>query len=178
MKTTVYIATSLDGFIARSNGDLDWLPGIGDADTGEDYGYQAFIDSVDVLVMGRGTYEIVCTFEPWPYGDKRVIVLSRTLAHLADNLPDTVELRSGTPAELVEQLQAEGMKHAYIDGGKTIQSFLNAGLLDELIITRIPVLIGTGIPLFGPLEQDVKLQHVETRSYASGMVQSTYRVIE
>ncbi|MEZ4638243.1 MAG: dihydrofolate reductase family protein [Caldilineaceae bacterium] len=122
MKTTVYIATSLDGFIARPNGDLDWLPGIGDADTGEDYGYQAFMDSVDVLVMGRGTYEIVCKFDPWPYGDKRVVVLSNTLTHLADDLPDTVELRTGTPVELVKALDQEGFRHAYIDGGKTIRA--------------------------------------------------------
>ncbi|MCB0116928.1 MAG: dihydrofolate reductase family protein [Caldilineaceae bacterium] len=176
MKTTVYIATSLDGFIARPNGDLDWLPGIGDADTGEDYGYQAFMDSVDVLVMGRGTYEIVCKFDPWPYGDKRVVVLSNTLTHLADDLPDTVELRTGTPVELVKALDQEGFRHAYIDGGKTIQGFLRARLIDELIITRIPVLIGAGIPLFGPLEEDVKLEHVQTRSYANGLVQSTYSV--
>lgn len=177
MKTTVYIATSLDGFIARPNGDLDWLPGVGDADTGEDYGYQAFMDSVDVLVMGRNTYEIVRAFDPWPYGDKRVIVLSRSLTHLADKSPATVELRSSSPAELVNELQAKGFQHAYIDGGKTIQSFLNAGLINELIITRIPVLIGAGIPLFGPLAQDVKLQHVETRSYANGLVQSKYHVL-
>lgn len=178
MKTTVYIATSLDGFIARPNGDLDWLPGIGDADTGEDYGYQAFMDSVDVLVMGRNTYAIVRAFDPWPYGDKRVVVLSRSLTEIDPKSPSTVELRASSPVELVDELQAAGMQHAYIDGGKVIQSFLNAGLIDEMIITRIPVLIGTGIPLFGPLEQDVKLQHVETRSYASGLVQSTYRVIE
>jgi dihydrofolate reductase len=175
MKTTVYIATSLDGFIARPNGDLDWLPGIGDADTGEDYGYQAFMDSVDVLVMGRNTYEIVCAFDLWPYGDKRVIVLSRSLTELADESPATVELRSSSPAELVNELQEKGFQHAYIDGGKTIQSFLNAGLIQQLIITRVPVLIGTGIPLFGPLAQDVALQHVETRSYANGLVQSTYQ---
>jgi dihydrofolate reductase len=178
MKTTVYIATSLDGFIARENGDLDWLPGIEDPDSGsEDYGYQAFMDSVDVLVMGRNTYEIVRAFDPWPYGDKRVIVLSRSLTEISDKLPPTVELRASSPAELVDELQEKGFQHAYIDGGKTIQSFLNAGLIQQLIITRIPVLIGTGIPLFGPLAQDVALQHVETQSYANGLVQSRYRVL-
>jgi dihydrofolate reductase len=178
MKTSVYIATSLDGFIARENGDLDWLPAIEDPETGgEDYGYNAFMESVDVLVMGRNSYEIVRSFEPWPYGDKRVIVLSRTLAELADNLPPTVELRSSSPTELVDELRETGAQHAYIDGGKTIQSFLDVGLIQELIITRIPVLIGSGIPLFGPLAQDVALQHVETRSYANGLVQSQYRVL-
>lgn len=178
MKTTIYIATSLDGFIARENGDLDWLPGIEDPDSGgEDYGYQAFMDSVDVLVMGRNSYEIVRAFDPWPYGDKRVIVLSRSLTEISDKLPPTVELRSSSPAELVDELREKGFQHAYIDGGKTIQSFLNAGLIHEMIITRVPILIGTGIPLFGPLTQDVKLQHVETRSYANGLVQSRYRVL-
>ncbi|MBX2999868.1 MAG: dihydrofolate reductase [Caldilineaceae bacterium] len=177
MKTTVYIATSLDGFIARENGDLDWLPGIEDAETGEDYGYKAFMDSVDVLVMGRNTYEIVSSFDPWPYGDKRVIVLSRTLTQIPEKAPKTVELRSSSPVELVNELREAGVGHAYIDGGKVIQSFLNAGLIQEMIITRIPVLIGSGIPLFGPLAQDVALQHVETLSYANGLVQSKYRVL-
>lgn len=186
MKASVFIATSLDGFIARENGDLDWLPqpqaeGQGN---GEDYGFQEFMDSVDVLVMGRHTFEKVLSFEKalsfghWPYGDKRVVVLSSRPIAIPSNLPETVEAKSCSPAELVRQLSEQGAQHLYIDGGKTIQGFLNAGLIQQIIITRVPVLIGSGIPLFGSLDKDVKLQHIETRSFATGLVQSRYQVCE
>lgn len=181
MKTSVYIATTLDGFIARENGDLDWLPGsYGEVDVNaenEDFGYNVFIDSVDVLVMGRNTYELVLSFGPWPYGTQRVIVLSNTLKKLADDMPDTVELKSSLPNELYIELQKSGAKHLYIDGGKTIQGFLNAGLIDEIIITKVPILIGKGIPLFGALNKDKHLKHIETQSYKNGFVQSKYEVI-
>ena len=135
MKKSVYIATSLDGFIARKNGSLDWLPGSdGESRGDEDYGYHAFMDSVDVLVMGRNTYELVLSFGEWSYGDKKVIVLSHSLTELSPTLPDTVELLSCSPQELVAQLQTSGVKHIYVDGGKTIQGFLRAGLIDEIII--------------------------------------------
>jgi dihydrofolate reductase len=180
MKASVYIGTSLDGFIARENGGLDWLPGSqGDesdenGDSAEDYGYQEFMDSVDVLVMGRNTYETVLSFGEWPFEGRRVVVLSGTLSQ---DQPENVEVMSGSPPEIFESLQESGAEHLYIDGGKTIQGFLNAGLIHELIITVVPVLIGTGIPLFGPLDQDVQLQHVETRSFPNGFVQSRYRVL-
>ena len=180
MKASVYIATSLDGFIARENGALDWLPGSdgSSADNdGDDLGYSAFMDSVDVLVMGRNTYETVLSFGQWSYGDKPVVVLSSTLAEISADLPDTVMLRSCSPTELVKELEKLGAKHLYIDGGKTIQGFLNAGLIQEIFITRIPVIIGSGIPLFGPVNSDVKLQHVETHSFANGFVQSNYKVV-
>lgn len=175
MKASVYIATSLDGFIARDDGSLDWLPDPAGSDG--DMGYQAFMDTVDVLVMGRNTYETVLGFGgEWPYGDKRVVVLSRTLTQLADSVPDTVTLMSGTPAEVVAELAESGAQHLYIDGGTVIQAFLWAGLIQELIITRIPVLIGSGIPLFGPLDNDITLQHVETQVFTNGLVQSKYTV--
>lgn len=183
MKTSVYIATSLDGFIARENGDLDWLPGSdgasGDSESSDDdLGFKAFMDSVDVLVMGRNTYEMVLSFGQWPYGNKRVVVLSSKLTQVSDKLSETIELRSCSPTELVKDLLGSGAKHLYIDGGKTIQGFLNAGLIQEIIITRIPVLIGRGIPLFGPIDKDLGLQHIETRSFANGFVQSKYKVRE
>jgi len=181
MKTSVYIATTLDGFIARKNGELDWLPGSdGEVDVNaenEDFGYNAFIDSVDVLVMGRKTYELVLSFGPWPYATKHVIVLSSTLKKLADDIPDTVQLKSSLPNELCMELQKSGAKHLYIDGGKTIQSFLNAGLIDEIIITKVPILIGEGISLFGALNKDKHLKHIETHSYKNGFVQSKYSVL-
>ncbi len=171
MKASVFIATSLDGFIARANGDLDWLPPGG----GEEHGYDAFMATVDALVIGRKTFEKVLTFGTWPYGEKPVFVLSTRTLVLA--LPGAVvERMSGAPAEIVSQLAARGVRHAYVDGGITIQRFLQAGLIQRLIITRIPVLIGAGIPLFGAIQRDIVLRHVGTRQYASGLVQSEYVV--
>lgn len=181
MKTSVYIATSLDGFIAREDGSLDWLPGSdGQAEPTsgkEDYGYNAFFKSIDVVVMGRNTFELAHGFGKWPYANKRVIVLSKTLNKIPDDLPETVELRNCTPNELYDELERSDAKHVYVDGGKTIQGFLNAGRIKQLIITRIPILIGSGISLFGPLNHDIKLRHMETKAYANGFVQSRYQVL-
>ena len=174
-KVSAYIATSLDGFIARADGELDWLNNDGESD-GEDYGYQEFMDSVDVLIMGRNSFEKVLTFGEWPYGSKRVIVLGTSYPAIPAHLPDTVTALSVRPADLVDRLSAQGAKHLYVDGGITIRRFLAAGLIDEITITRIPILIGDGIPLFGPLEKDIKLVHIATRSFDSGYVQSKYRV--
>jgi dihydrofolate reductase len=171
VKASVFIGTSLDGFIARPNGELDFLPPGG----GEPHGYQEFMATVDALVIGRKTFETVLAFETWPYGQKPVFVLSSH--ELAPGpLGAVVEHMSGEPAEIVSQLVARGVQHIYVDGGVTIQRFLQAGLIQRLIITRVPVLIGDGIPLFGRLPHDVKLQHIATRHYSSGLVQSEYRV--
>jgi len=171
MKASVFIGTSLDGFIARPDGALDFLPPGG----GEPHGYEEFMATVDALVIGRNTYETVLGFDAWPYGEKRVFVLStRTLPAAPPGA--SVEQLSGEPADIVSQLAARGVEHAYVDGGITIQRFLRAGLIERLIITRVPVLIGAGIPLFGALERDVVLRHVATRHYASGLVQSEYTV--
>lgn len=172
MKASVFVGTSVDGFIARLDGALDFLP----ADGGEPHGYEEFIASVDALVIGRKTYETVLTFDNWPYGDKPVFVLG---AHAPAPAPDgaVVEWLSGEPAEIVRQLEARGFTHIYVDGGITIQRFLRAGLIQRVVITRVPVLIGAGIPLFGSLPHDVLLKHVATRSYASGLVSSEYEVV-
>ena len=131
--------------------------------------------TVDALVLGRKTYDKVLTFDAWPYGQKPVFVLS-TRPLVAAPPGAVVERMSGDPAEIVAQLTARGVRHAYVDGGMTIQRFLQAGLIQRLIITRVPVLIGDGIPLFGALQGDVALTHVATRAYASGLVQSEYAV--
>ena len=171
LRASVFIATSLDGFIARADGGLDWLP-----TEPEDHGYDAFIATVDVLVIGRNTYETVLGFPDWPYGPKRVVVLStRPLAPAPEGA--VVEQMSGAPADICSRLATSGLRHAYVDGGITIQRFLQAGLIQRLTITKIPVLLGAGIPLFGPLTRDVRLQHVATRQYASGLVQSEYAVV-
>ena len=171
MTISVFIGTSVDGFIARPNDDLDFLPEGG----GEPHGYEEFIATVDALVIGRRTFEKVLTFGKWPYGEKRVVVLSSRPLDLTA-IDGAVEQMSGTPVEIVERLAATGANNLYIDGGVTIQQFLNAGLIERLIITRVPVLIGEGIPLFGKLLKDIRLRHVATRQYASGLVQSEYLI--
>jgi dihydrofolate reductase len=170
MTVSVFVGTSLDGFIARRNGDFDFLP----ADGGEPHGYNEFIASVDAIVIGRNTFEKVLTLRPWPYGDKRVIVLSSRPVDLSAAVGGVVEQMNGTPAEIVSRLAASGAHHLYIDGGITIQEFLRAGLIQRLIITRVPVLIGDGIPLFGALARDIRLRHVGTRQFPSGLVSSEY----
>ena len=173
-KISVYIATSLDGFIARKNGDIDWLTAVEAA--GEDYGYQEFISSVDLLVMGRHTYEKVLTFETWPYPDKKVIVLSSSHPPLPKELEDKVEVVNQSPRELLKTLDSTGSRNVYLDGGKTIQRFLREGLVDEMTITIIPILLGEGLSLFGPLEHDMKLRLMESKHFKNGLVQCKYRV--
>jgi dihydrofolate reductase len=178
IKASVFIATSLDGFIARANGDLDWLTGAESASTEQDYGYQEFMDSVDTIVLGRNTFELVLTFDTWPYSGKKVVVLSSRPKAVPTHLVDDVAWLSLPPLRLVERLAARGATHLYVDGGKTIQGFLKAGLIHELTITRVPVLIGTGVPLFGALDHDVRLAHIATRQFRNGFVQSKYRIAD
>jgi dihydrofolate reductase len=170
MRCSVFIATSLDGFIARPDGALDWLPAGG----GEPHGYDEFIATVDAILIGRKTFETVLSFDAWPYGLKPVVVLSRTLSAVAVPEGAVCERMEGSPREIVDRLAARGMEHLYVDGGITVQGFLREGLIQRMTITRIPVLLGSGIPLFGPLTGDVRFEHVATRSFPSGMVQSEY----
>ncbi|HZD44939.1 MAG TPA: dihydrofolate reductase family protein, partial [Acidobacteriaceae bacterium] len=173
MTASVFVGTSLDGFIARPNGDFDFLP----ADGGESHGYEEFIATVDAIVMGRNTFETVLTLGPWPYGEKRVVVLSSRPLDLSAARGGVVEQMSGPPEQIVSQLAAGGAQHLYVDGGITIQRFLRAGLIQHLTITRVPVLIGEGIPLFGSLPRDIQLRHIATRHYPSGLVSSEYHVV-
>lgn len=172
MTVAVFVGASVDGFIARPRGELDFL----DAGGGEPHGYDEFIAGIDAIVMGRNTFETVLGFGEWPYSERRVVVLSSRPLDLS-SLPGTVEQMSGEPAAIVARLAASGASSLYVDGGVTIQRFLRAGLVDRLIVTRVPVLIGQGIALFGPLERDVRLRHVATRTFASGLVQSEYHVL-
>jgi dihydrofolate reductase len=176
MKATVFIATSLDGFIAREDGGIDWLPTGEVTGEPEDYGYHTFIETVDALVMGRNTYELVRTFGEWPYGDMPVVVLSTRGVDIPPEIARTVETMRGSPTEIVERLAERGTGHLYVDGGNTIQRFLADGLIQRMIITRVPVLLGKGIPLFGPVPRDIALRHVRTHGYPSGLVQSEYEV--
>lgn len=171
MIASVYVGTSLDGFIARPNGDFDFLTASSDAPPG----FDEFLASIDAIVMGRNTFEIVLKLEPWPYGDKRIVVLTSRPVDLSA-VRGSVGQMAGPPEEIVSQLAASGAQHIYVDGGITIQQFLRAGLIQRLIITRIPVLIGEGIPLFGSLPHDVRLRHITTRDYPGGAVRSEYHV--
>lgn len=172
----VFIAVSLDGYIARPDGDIDWLMDVPDA--GEDHGYDAFVDTVDGHVIGRHTYQKVLTFGDWHY-KKPVIVPTRALtnADLPDHLAGRVTFTAEEPEQLMRRLASEGWRHAYVDGGQLIQSFLRAGLIHEIQITHVPILLGSGIPLFGALDRDVKLRHLETKAYPSGLVDSKYEVL-
>ena len=172
MTASVFVGASVDGFIARANGDLDFLPPGG----GEPHGYDEFIATVDAMVIGRKTFETVLSFDTWPYGAKRVVVLSSRPVDFSAVRGGVVEQMGGPPDAIVARLAATGANHLYVDGGITIQRFLRAGLIQRLIITRVPVLIGDGIPLFGSLPHDVRLRHVATRHFPSGLVQSEYHV--
>lgn len=171
----VFIATSLDGFIARPDGTLDWL--LSRDAPGEDHGYDAFMSGIDGLVMGRGTYEAVAGFDPWPY-DKPVLVLSKTLANtpVPDRLSGRVRFADLSPKAAMQACAADGMASVYVDGGQLVQSFLAEGLIADMIITSVPVLLGTGRRLFGPTPADIPLTHLKTVAFPSGLVQSSYRV--
>ena len=172
MKGSVFVGTSLDGFIARRDGSFDFLP----TDGGEPHGYTEFMTSVDALLIGRKTYETALGFGEWFYGKKPVFVLSHRPLPPAP-AGAVVERLSGAPHEVAAELGRRGIGHAYVDGGETIHQFLAAGFIQRIIVTRVPVLIGTGIPLFGPLTRDIPLTHVVTRQFASGLVQSEYLVV-
>jgi dihydrofolate reductase len=178
LECSVFVGVSLDGFIARMNGDLDWLMGGGEGESGE-HGYNEFIADIDTIVMGRRTFEKVLTFDKWYYGNKRVVVLSSQPIDMsvAQARGGVVEQMTGSPAAIVSKLAAYGARRLYVDGGVTIQQFLRAGLIHRLIISRLPVLIGEGIPLFGSLPRDIRLNHIATRTYPGGMVQSEYHVV-
>ena len=173
IKVSVYIATSLDGFIARKNGEIDWLTG---GESGQDYGYAEFISTIDHIVMGRNTYEKVLTFGGWPY-EKEVIVLTSKDLSIPPELVGKIEPLSLPPRELTVELERRGATHIYLDGGNTIQRFLREHLVNEMTITTIPILIGEGLPLFGPLEKDIKLELIESNSFENGFVQSKYKVL-
>ena len=172
MRASVFIGVSLDGFIARPDGALDWLDHAGNVD----HGFEAFIASVDAVVMGRHTYETVLGFGSWPFGSKPVYVLSSSPLKPAPSGAGGDQL-GGEPPAVVAELATRGVQHAYLDGGVTIQRFLRAGLIHRLVINQLPVLIGQGIPLFGPLDRDVLLRHVRTENFSSGLVQTEYEVL-
>ncbi|WP_281973213.1 dihydrofolate reductase family protein [Ruegeria faecimaris] len=171
----IMMAMSLDGFVARPDHRLDWLEKQPTAD--EDHGFAAFQSSVDVIVMGSGSYRTVLGFGEWPY-KKPVVVLSRSMkpSGIPDELRDRVEVSDKTPTDLMEDFGARGYNRVYVDGGAIIQSFLKAGLIEDMRITLVPILIGEGIRIFGETEGDVDLELVSVSSFSSGLVDLDYRL--
>lgn len=175
---SVFLGMSVDGFIARLDHDLSWLTGDADVggapDDGEggDFGFAEFVSGIDALVMGRSTYDVIAPMAEWPYQGRPVHVLSSSLAEGAD--ARIVVHRSFD--EAVQALTDAGYRRVYVDGGRTVHQFLTAGLVDELTLSRVPVLIGTGHTPFGEFPADIPLEHVRTQAFSGGMVQSTYRV--
>jgi dihydrofolate reductase len=171
MKTIVYIGTSLDGFIARSDGEFDWLSRFANDEAFHDYG--ELMDRIDAIVIGRGTFEKVLSFPSWPY-EKKVFVLSTTITETPESLKNKVTIVSMNPGALLSYLSNLGYSTIYVDGGKVIQSFLKDDLVDELIISKAPILIGSGIPLFGYLDHDIEFKHIRTNVCSNGLVRSYY----
>jgi len=171
MKTIVYIGTSLDGFIARKDGDIDWLTQFANEEAVD--AYKELVSRIDAIVIGRGTFEKVLTFPSWPY-DKKVFVLSSSIKQVPEKVVDKVTVLSMKPIALLRYLSEKGFSSLYVDGGKVIQDFLKENLIDELIISKVPVLIGTGIPLFGDLDFDIQFNHVKTTVASNGLVRSYY----
>jgi len=173
MKLSVFCGVSVDGFLARPDDTFDFLQ----SGEQEPHGFKEFLASVDVVVIGRRTFEVVMKLGHMAlYGNNPIVVLSSGALDFSSIKGVKVEQMSGEPDEVVKQLRSRGLKHAYIDGGTTIQRFLAAGCIDRLVITRVPVLIGAGIPLFGPVPRDIPLRHVATHSFNGGLVQSEYEV--
>jgi dihydrofolate reductase len=168
----VYIATSLDGYIAENNGNLNWLTNIPNPDQ-SDFGFSDFLKNIDAIVMGKNTFQKVLTFNKWPY-DKPVFVLSNSLKELPENMIEKAEIIKGDVKKLMEKLIQHGFNNLYVDGGKVIQSFLKEDLIDELIITRVPILLGDGIPLFRKLNQKLKFKHKKTKIFNDNLVLSHY----
>lgn len=170
----VFIATSIDGFIAREDGGIDWLEGW--PDVGHDYGYAAFLSAMDGIIMGRETFEKVRAFGKWPFVLPVVVMCRSQQPELAPDFEGDVRFSAASPFEVLDEVARVGWRRAYVDGGRLIQSFLKEGLVHDLIVTRVPILLGKGRPLFGILPNDVRLDHVSTDSYPSGFVQSRYAV--
>lgn len=169
-KISVYIATSIDGYIARQDGSLDWLDRVGGFD--EDYGFQKLIDSIDGVILGRNTYEIAASVPDWPYKGKRIVILSNSL----QTVREESELFRGDLTQLVTQLHSDGIKHIWIDGGVTISQFLNLQIVDYMTLSVIPVILGSGMPLFNVIGKEISCCLISSQAYPSGLVQLRYNL--
>lgn len=178
MTCSAFVAMSLDGYIARSNGDIQWLhldAPVEDPDA--DYGYREFLSGIDALVMGRNTFLKVLSFGAWPYGDLPVYVLSAARLPADPKIPGTVHQLSGPPGVILDHVGRDGATRVYVDGGETIQRFLAAGLLNTLVVSILPILIGNGIRLFAETKGDTALVLRSSRAYGNGLVQQHYDIV-
>ena len=172
------MAISLDGFIARNNGEIDWLKKFNSDDPNEDYGFGEFFKRMDCLVMGRKSFEKVLSFQKWSHTGKPVQVLSRTLTSLPATVSGLAELTPKlSPHELLDYWVGLGWQRIYLDGGEAARSFLECGLVKQLILTHIPIILGTGKSLFGNTLLEIILKHLHTRSIVSGSVLSDYAIV-
>jgi dihydrofolate reductase len=178
VKVSVYIGTSLDGFIAKENGDIGWLDSVNKKATpDEDFGFNSFLESVDLIVMGRKTFEQVITFNDWSYKDTKMIVLTSKDIEIPEKLKGTVTTSNTlSSAQLIKELSDQSVNHIYVDGGAVIQDFLSAGLVDEITVTIVPILIGKGKSFSRLLSKDLYLQHLKTTVYNFGFVQNKYKI--
>lgn len=173
-KNIVFIARSLDGFIAGKNGELDWLEMIPNPE-GVEMGFANLMQEIDAIVMGKTTFEVVCGFGgEWPYS-KHVFVLSNSLRHVPEKLNEKATLLKGSPQDILSEIHQKGYYKLYIDGGRTVQDFLKEDLIDELRITTIPILLGGGFPLFGELPKPLEFEHVESKLFLNQIVQDCYK---
>ena len=173
MRTVIYIATSLDGFIARPDGDIEWLIDIPNP-TNSDFGYSEYISGIDGILMGRNTYEAALSFESWPF-NKPVFILSNILEGVPRELENKAEIVNGELKDILQRLKMRGITNLYIDGGRTIQSFLTEDLINEMIITTVPILLGDGIPLFGHLNKDLKFKCEKVEFISEYLVKHYYK---
>ncbi|MBM3138440.1 MAG: dihydrofolate reductase [Chloroflexi bacterium] len=177
MKVSVFIAASVDGYIAREDGGIDWLENP-DANPNQDYGYQDFIRNIDAILMGRNTFDVVMNLPDWSYGGIPLFVLTHHPSTLPSDKFEEVQPIQGKPQEIINELEKLGFHNIYIDGGKTISDFLSESLVDEMIITRIPILLGRGISLFNPMEKEARLELLSTIDFEDGLVQNKYKVLK
>jgi dihydrofolate reductase len=177
MQGSAYIATSVDGMIATSDGGVGFLDQYPPEDSNDDLGFSKFLSTIDVIIMGRKTFERVLSFNTWPYGDIKLVVCSRAAVQIPDRLRESVSFSNESPAELFQALSQAEHSHAYVDGGFTIHRFLEAGLIDSLTITTVPIILGDGVPLFSSLPRSIQLTHRETKVIPPhGLVMTTYTV--
>jgi len=177
VKVSVFVATSMDGYIAREDNSIDWLENL-EANGDQDYGYHEFISNIDAILMGRNTFDVVKKLKDWSYNGMPIFVLTHHPLDLHPGKYTNVHPIQGEPRQVLADLEKRGFNHLYIDGGKTITEFLSASLVDEMIITRIPILLGKGIPLFGSLEKEIKLELKSTIDFKDGLIQNTYKVFK
>jgi dihydrofolate reductase len=168
-RCSVFIAASLDGFIARRDGGIDWLSIV--ETPGEDYGYARFFDGVGALILGRGTYDKVLGFPAWPYGDKPCVVFTHRPPPAARNRE---RFHAGAPGPLLAELHEAGIRRVYVDGGALIRAFLREDLIDDITLSIVPVMLGDGIPLFGDGVPERRLRLAGSQAFASGLVQLRY----